>query len=176
MRGRAAVFSSSRNGGSDNWQTPEKILEAVRRIAPIALDPCSDRSNSTDASVFWTSKGLTYNWTILYYSGLVYVNPPYSKIAAWTEKIIKEAQEKIPKKREIVLLVPSRTDRPWFQDALDAAQLITFIRRRLRFKTARYDAPFPSALFYFGPRPGHARAAFSHLGKTLLLTRKDKNR
>lgn len=176
MRGRNTVFSSSRNGGSDNWQTPEKILEAVRRIAPIALDPCAHRSNPTKAALFWTQKGLTLNWNFFYQIvqlfGLAFVNPPYSAIKDWTDKVIAEAQR--PGKIEIVYLVPSRTDRPFFQDALSAARLVTFIKGRLRFKTASYDAPFPSALFYFGPRPGRARAAFSHLGKTLVLNPKGK--
>jgi len=171
MKGRAVLFSSAANGGSDNWQTPEKVLKAVRRIAPIALDPCSARSNPTKAAVYWYSKGLTHNWCIFAYSGIVFVNPPYSQVSTWIDKIISENQN--PENRkivEIVALVPARTDQPWFQRAISTAQLVTYVKGRLSFKGAINSAPFPSALFYFGPRPSRAFCCLATLGSSNRLS------
>ena len=178
MKGRSVLFSAAKNGGSDNWQTPEKVLKAVRRIGPIALDPCSARGNPTRAAVYWYSKGLTHNWCIFAYSGIVFVNPPYSQVSAWIEKIISENQNPANLRTvEIVALVPSRTDRPWFQRAMDTAQLVTYVKNRLRFKGAIYDAPFPSALFYFGPRPSRAFCCLAPLGfSNRLATPARRNR
>lgn len=46
----------------------------------------------------------------------------------------------------VVALLPSRTDTKWFHDyVLDRAE-IRFIRGRLKFSGAQYNAPFPSMI------------------------------
>jgi len=170
MRGAKVLFSDAGNGGSDLWQTPEKVLKVVRQLGPIALDPCSARGNPTRALEFWYRHGISRNWFIFRWSGLTFVNPPYSQIRKWIGKVILESQNGWQvKPLEAVILVPARTDRPWFQSSLNTAQVVTFVRGRLRFKHARYDAPFPSVLFYYGPRPDVALAKFEKLGKTHRL-------
>lgn len=46
------LFSSQ----DETWQTPDEILERVRRVAPIALDPCTAVDNPTGAARFCVAR------------------------------------------------------------------------------------------------------------------------
>lgn len=75
------VHASAKTGGNDNWCTPEVVLERVRRIAPIGLDPCTTVDNPVGAWRYYTpfEDGLASPWDGF---GLVFVNPPYSQMKA----------------------------------------------------------------------------------------------
>lgn len=168
MKGRAVVMASARSGGSDGWQTPDRVLEVVRAIGPISLDPCTTRGNPTRANHYYYKNGLTRYWYDSAIGGVTFINPPYSDVANWSGKAIAEYGAS-KGALEIVMLTAARTDRPWFQSLLRLADVVCFIHGRLRFKGARYDAPFPSALFYLGPHPERAAAAFAFLGSVIRL-------
>jgi len=66
-RNLAPLMSSARTGrGTDGWCTPPEVLERVRRVGPIALDPCTDASNPTGALKYITHDsyggGLAREW------------------------------------------------------------------------------------------------------------------
>jgi hypothetical protein len=79
----------------------------------------------------------------------VYVNPPYGRVIGdWMEKCADGAAE-------VVALVPSRTDAKWWQRAAFACSALILWRGRISFLTRgrkAMPAPFPSSVFYFGPR------------------------
>jgi hypothetical protein len=51
-----------------------------------------------------------------------------------------------------VYLLPARTDTRWFHTfVLPDAKEIRFLRGRLKFRNARYNAPFPSMVVVFEP-------------------------
>lgn len=165
MRSIAATQSRVATGGSDEWRTPDGVLERVRRIGPIGLDPCTSGENPTGAKSWLTERddGLTTGWAGL---GLVYVNPPYSTAAAWAVKVASEAERGV----EIVSLVAARPDSRWFDRLVwDTAQAVCFWKGRLRFVGAPSSAPFPSALAYHGHRPWDFEAAFADAGKVVRL-------
>jgi hypothetical protein len=162
-----------------DWQTPDSLLELVRRaLGYIGLDPCTVRDNPTDAHAICSPEvgldGLTTVWAGC---GPVYVNPPYGReLPKWVAKCVEEAG----KGAEIVLLVPARPDTRWFQNAYKLAPApngnhgapwtpptILFWKGRLKFKGAPASAPFPSALFYWGPRADKFRQVFA--GRGLFL-------
>lgn len=110
MRGQAVVHATaSRDASSrDDWCTPACVLERVRTVGRIGLDPCTDRSNPTDAIVAFTGDlqrehglprngevlgfdGLDHDWSEWHSDCLVFVNPPYSRVKAWSAKIVAEA-------------------------------------------------------------------------------------
>ncbi len=132
------------------WYTPGKIIERVEAVfGEIDLDPCSNSSERTTASVpagaYWTKddNGLTQPW-----HGKVYMDPPYGdEIPAWVERLVNAytAGEII----EGIALLPARTDTAWFQPLFDYP--ICFVRGRLKFSGAENSAPFPSAVVYVGP-------------------------
>lgn len=160
-----ALFSSDKQ----TWKTPAVILMDVRCInRGIALDPATSTDNPTEARKFFTPQmdGLSRSWKC---DGLVYVNPPYGKgiIDPWCNKVIAEAIAGT----EIAVLVPSRTDRPWYQNLYEACDSVCWYRKRIRFVGAQSGAPFPSAMFYFGPHKKRFRELFSKSGLVLDVCR-----
>lgn len=161
-------------GGRDDWQTPEEVLERVRRVGTICLDPCTSLDNPVEAENWFTpaalnpecNDGLALPWIV---PGLVYVNFPYSQAARWVRKLLAEV-ERSQAEIEIVSLIAARPDARWFASMVwDSAQAVCFWKGRLRFVGAPSSAPFPSALVYHGPRPWAFEAAFHDAGRVLRL-------
>ncbi len=155
MRGQAALMSSARTGDSeaDCWQTPEDVLELVREVGVIDLDPCTVMDNPTFANYPLTPEddGLSAYWPGF---GLVYINFPYSQASAWAKKIVHEV-ERTGMKREYIVLAPARTDTRWWHELVAARpSRVCFWRGRLKFNKPTGEpgqsAPFPSALLYYG--------------------------
>jgi len=78
--------------------------------------------------------------------GLAFVNPPYSAIATWSDKIIEEAA------REIEIILAGR--RPPGLAVVLPARLVERGRRVLLARPAAFD----SAVVYHGPRPWGVRS------------------
>lgn len=154
------LMSSARG----DWQTPDCVLERVRKVAPIGLDPCTSPENPCGADYCSTpllgGDGLLADWTAFHAPGrLVYCNPPYGRgIGAWVEK----CHDEYMRGGEVIALLPARTDTRWFPwDAV----AICFWRGRLTFKGAPAPAPFPSAVVYWGQRYWAFNDAFCDVGK-----------
>lgn len=148
-------MSSAKTGGRDDWQTPDVVLERVRRLGPIGLDPASTIYNPTGAARTFTKEedGLTRHWAG---HGLVYVNPPYSEMKVWADKIAREAASV-----QLVALVAARSDTRWWRRMLESYPIVAFWRGRLKFKGAPSPAPFPSALFFYNI---HSRTVLRTVG------------
>lgn len=127
-----------------DWQTPDNVLDVVRQVGHIALDPCTVASNPTGAEVlvpFPAYNGLAVSWREHVWRGVAYVNPPYGReCAAWVYKAIEEAEKGTP----IVMLVAARPDSRWGQALLHSADALCWWRGRIRFRGAPASAPFPS--------------------------------
>lgn len=108
---------------SDDWQTPKYIYNEY--ISKGYFDPCPFHSNFDGLYIEWKEKN--------------FVNPPYSDIKKWVDKCIYEFN----KGKDVILLVPSRTDTKWFRKLVDFGVDITFITGRLHFNELG-SAPFPS--------------------------------
>lgn len=135
-----------------DWCTPPLVLDRVRRVGPIALDPCTSPANPCGAEASYSLHGLSLPWW-----GLAFVNPPYGReLVKWADKVVEEAARGI----EIIMLVPSRTDTRWWGHAFEAAQACALWRGRITFVGAPSAAPFPSCLFYFGARRRRFSLAF----------------
>ncbi len=157
----------------DSWNTPPEILDRVRKIGPVGLDPCSNATSSVNAAVEIRldqgHDGLALEWLT---RDVVFVNCPYSRgnLAKWADKIATEAA----KHAEIVALVPAKIETRYWRDVFWHADLICFPRHRIRHYVD--GAPkgagwFASAICYFGHRPEAFRAAFSDFG---VIIRGDK--
>ena len=164
-----ALYSSAKTGGSDDWQTPECVLEPVRALfgGRIDLDPCTTDDNPTRARAWFTGDR---PGPLTSYAGCgnVFVNPPYSEIHLWIERCKGGIN-----RDQVVALVPSRTDRPWFHNAHFNA--VCFWKgQRLRFvdpltgQPSKTGAPFPSALLYWGRKPKEFCFHFGALGKVMF--------
>jgi site-specific DNA-methyltransferase (adenine-specific) len=157
---QAALFTSN----DQTWCTPENVLERVRRVGPIVLDPCSGSGSIVQAETTYDGPpgidGLQENWDR---GGIVFVNCPYGRaIGDWVSKC---AIEHLEREVEIILLVPARTDTRWWHEAVvGVASSICFWRGRLTFLGAPAGAPFPSAVIYYGQQKEKFRNAFSDVG------------
>lgn len=153
-----ALYSSAR----DSWNTPPEVLDRLRAWAPIGLDPCSNASSIVHAATEWRLErgedGLSLPWAD---RGLVFVNPPYGRaLGPWLAKCTSEGVRGV----EVVALVTGRPDTRWFQAAARSCAALHFWAGRLTFLGAPHPAPFPSCLFYWGPRPFGFLAAFEGCG------------
>lgn len=108
---------------SDNWRTPSLIYDYFCRSK--YFDPCPFKSEFDGLEIEWGD----YN----------FVNPPYSKISKWIDKSIEQNE----KGKEVILLIPARTDTKWFRKLVDYGCEIEFVTGRLHFNDSN-SAPFPS--------------------------------
>lgn len=115
---------------TDDWKTPESVYEKLNDEFHFNDDPCP----------IGGVEGLDREW-----GTSVFVNPPYSALGMWCKKAYKEHL----KGKTVVMLIPSRTDTRAWHDYVMKADEIRFIRGRLKFGGAKWNAPFPSAVIIF---------------------------
>lgn len=129
---------------SDEWGTPRWLFDSLNKEFGFTLDPCSGGENAKCVD-FYTMRenGLLRDWGI----ETVFMNPPYSDVAAWMRKAYGAAQEGAT----VVCLIPARTDTAWWHDYVMKGE-IRLLRGRLKFGDAENSAPFPSAIVVFRPR------------------------
>lgn len=143
------------------WNTPAEIIDAIKPLGAIALDPCSNGTSIVPALVRWSAgdDGLSpdrdWSSTARELGGIVYVNPPFEDLALWIARCSQEADAGA----EVIALCPARTDTRWWSAALRAGGVAALWRGRIRFGGARNVAPFPIALIYWGPRARAFRRA-----------------
>jgi hypothetical protein len=145
----APLLSSERA----DWNTPANVLDLVRQVAPIELDPCSNEGSIVGATVEYRhdcgQDGLALGWGV---RGLAFVNPGYGRgIGAWVEKCAAVALQHCDT-TEIIALLPARPDTAWWQEHVVTADAVCFWRGRLTFLGAPHPAPFPSALAFWSGR------------------------
>ena len=119
---KCEVFLSKK---TDDWKTPSFIYEQV--IQKGYYDPCPFQSQIDGLAMDWQEKN--------------FVNPPYSQLKKWIEKSIEQHK----KGKQIVLLIPARTDTKAFKLLFDYGSDIYLITGRLHYNDAN-TAPFPSML------------------------------
>lgn len=152
-----------------DWETPDCVLERVRSVAPITLDPCTTDENPTDAITSFSPgshvPSLDARWRNYVAHGLVYVNPPYGRaLPIWMAK----CREQAALGTQIIALVPSRTDTRWWGECYDDCAAVALWRGRLTFRGAPSPAPFPSCLFYWGERSWAFGRAFRDVARVVI--------
>ena len=145
-----AAFTSGRD---EHW-TPPAVIDGILWAMGgerFTLDPCSPGADLAPTQVVPADRYLTKDDDGLAFSwggagAVVYVNPPYSRIAAWVAKCRAEAAAGT----QVVALVPARTETRWWRDHVAGVANVVFMPGRLRFGgpagAAASGAPFPSAL------------------------------
>ena len=132
-------------GKTSEWYTPHHVFDAIGLT--FDLDPCAP-----PGGVPWVpatrhfseaDDGLTQPW-----SGRVWLNPPYGKMAGvWVNKLAEHGWG--------IALVFSRTDVRWWHEATPRATAVCFIEGRLTFvagagQSAPGNSGGPSALIAYG--------------------------
>jgi phage N-6-adenine-methyltransferase len=154
-----AISKSLYTRGSDEYETPKALFDYLNTIFEFELDPCAKPSIEAQkrikTRVQWTEddNSLDGEWENL----STFVNPPYSKISKWIDKVLDEYDRRLlayanPSKsnykpKPIVLLVPARIDTKWFHKiAKYSFTKVILLKGRLKFNNSKNSSPFPSCL------------------------------
>jgi phage N-6-adenine-methyltransferase len=131
------------------WETPQAFFDQLDAEFGFTLDVAAQPGNAKCARYFTPEDdGLAQPW-----AGVCWMNPPYGPtLDQWIRKAYESAQAGAT----VVCLVPARTEMAWWHTYAVQGE-VRFIRGRLKFGGAPYNAPFPSALIIFRP-PGSREA------------------
>ena len=124
------------------WATPHEFFENLNKEFHFDTDVCALPENAKCPNYYSPEDdGLRQNWT-----GSCWCNPPYGRqIGKWVEKAYMSSMLGAT----VVMLLPARTDTAWFHDYIYGKAEIRFVRGRLKFVGAKYNAPFPSMVAVF---------------------------
>lgn len=127
------------------WETPVDFFNKLNEIYKFDLDACAEHETAKVENYYTKEQdALTKDWL-----GSVWCNPPYGKDQI--DFIKKALSENKKNGATVVLLIPARPDTKIWQDIIfQNASSICFVRGRLKFGGAKYNAPFPCALVVFG--------------------------
>jgi phage N-6-adenine-methyltransferase len=130
---------------SVEWYTPQDFFDKLDAEFAFTLDPCCTHENAKCAMHFTKEDdGLQQSW----HGQTVFMNPPYGReIGQWMKKAYDSCNQN---GATVVCLVPARTDTAWWHDYAMKGE-IRFIRGRLKFGGAAFNAPFPCAVVVFRP-------------------------
>lgn len=119
------IHTLPNRGASDDWITPQPIIEALGGWESFDLDPCCPATKmpwwTAKRSIQQSSDGLAEEW-----KGRVWLNPPYGgAIVKWLAKLAEHGNG----------IVPARTEvESWFWPFIwERADAILFLRGRLYF-------------------------------------------
>lgn len=112
-------------GATDEWYTPPHVFDALG--AQFDLDVAAPPGGCAwvPATHFYSKDvdALKQPWR-----GFVWMNPPFggrNGLYPWLEKFFEHGDG--------VALVPDRTSAPWWQDYARRADLLLFVRKKLKF-------------------------------------------
>jgi len=117
---------------SDSWETPDIVFDIIKREFGIdkdmLFDPCPLNHKFDGLKINW------HKWN--------FVNPPYSLLKEFVNKAMYESYFG----NLSILLLPSKTDQPWFSSIWLMKKKIYWFKGRLKFKNAEHHATQPHFL------------------------------
>lgn len=123
------VFKSE----SVEWPTPKGVYEQLNAEFRFDFDPCPLGGTEDGTARLFVS----------WHGRRVFCNPPYGPE-------LRKFLERATEAELAVYLIPARTDTRWFHEiVLPHAKEIRFVKGRLKFGPAKFDAPFPSMIVIF---------------------------
>ena len=124
---------------TDDWATPQDFFDKLNHKFNFDLDPCASHTNAKCTKYYTEEEnGLIQTW-----EGKVWLNPPYGRgIGEWVKKSFEHDDL-------VVCLLPARVDTRWWHDYCVKADVVHFLKGRLKFGGAANSAPFPSAVVIF---------------------------
>lgn len=144
------MILADEHGNKDLWETPDHIYNILDIAHGFTLDPCCT-IETAKCRTYYTplENGLIQDWAG--YS--VFVNPPYSRgnIDKWVEKCFNESAG-----ANVVALLPVSTSSNWFQRYV-LGNTIEWVDKRIKFKGAKYTAPFSSMIVTFNKEDRNIR-------------------
>lgn len=136
---------------SVEWGTPSEVFDPLNYKYDFTFDPAAsheihltsryatkDGAYDDPLTKVYDLDGLNISWQ----GERIFLNPPYGRdIKLWMRKAAQEAPEAL-----IVALLPVRTGSKWWKEWVEPYADIEFLPGRLKFKGAKWAAPFDSAI------------------------------
>jgi hypothetical protein len=111
-------------GKTDEWYTPAYVFDALDTTFDLDVAaPVGLQYINTTALDFYCHDSLTREW-----KGFVWMNAPFGKrmgIVPWLVKFFDH--------KNGIALVPDRTSCPWWQEFVPKADLVLFVKGKIRF-------------------------------------------
>lgn len=128
---------------SAEWETPQDLFDALNAEFHFTLDPCSTDENAKCSKHYTKEQdGLKQDWT----GETVFCNPPYGReLPKW----IRKCYQHFIGGGTAVLLIPARTDTKVFHEYIYHKAEVRFLKGRLHFSGAKWNAPFPSMIVIY---------------------------
>ena len=144
------VLHSSR---AHDWRTPPEVFQAIEQLSsnPFTIDAAAQKGHELAPIGFGPGQARADALSPEPWGGAhdrVWLNPPYGRdLAKFVHRAFFEAANHGV---NTMLLVPARTDTNWWQVAMAYADVIYFVKGRIKFLradgTTSETAPFPSAV------------------------------
>ena len=157
---------------TDAWSTPAEYVEFARDIlGAIDCDPATNETAQgiVKAATHYTidDDGLEQPWP-----GRVWLNPPYSDVGPWVEKL--ETERDLGHVTEAIVLVNVAHTSAWFRELHRISDLVAYPSKRINFyhptgfkgSSNRYEQAF----FYLGDRGHVFRRDIAQAGWAVALT------
>lgn len=161
-----------------DWATPASLFDPLDMVFHFNLDIAASPENSKcDRFFSYENSAMENDW-----NGRGWCNPPYSRdpkdpaslgVKDFLARGFQQMEEN-PACQIICFLVSAATDTAWFQDYCFNADILCFIRGRLKFEGAKNSQTKGSALVLLSKLP-YTKAQLDclrNLGK--VITRKQK--
>ena len=136
---------------SGEWETPQDLFDELDTEFGFTLDVCATAENAKCSKYF----DIEQDALKVYWGGeICWMNPPYGRtIGKWVEQAYKISQFPVGLGALVVGLLPARTDTRWFHNYIYGKAEIRFIKGRIKFSGAKWNAPFPSMVVIWEPKP-----------------------
>ena len=137
----------------DLWRTPKQVFDYYDRRFDFSFDmAASDENHLCDTYFTKENDALSTDWSD-YPTGNGFLNPPFSDVAPWIEKVIEVSTIT---DQVIVVLLPTDTSVKWFKLAFENCSECHFISGRLAFINEETGKPVSgnnkgSVVFVFDP-------------------------
>jgi len=116
-----------------HWATPDWLLKDITDEFGPVYDPCPLGSREDGLYGEWKSP--------------TFLNPPYSRgqLGKW----VKRAYQEGLRGNTVICLLPVWSHNDWWHEYVTQAKEVRWIRHKIKFKGAKYNAPFSSCLVIF---------------------------
>jgi len=151
---------------NDSLCTPEWVLDLVRRVGRIDLDPCSNEHSTVGARTEWAlhrgDDGLAGRWAPFAEGGLIFVNCPYSHPTPWVMRAIEAASDGA----EVLMLLKHDPSTKWSARLRGSMDARCDFHRRISFEGgAHKSGMMASTMVYMGPNPFLFAHVFEGVGE-----------
>jgi len=144
-----------------DYNTPKWLFDKLDSFYHFTTDPSTSKDNPLGCRLFFTKETNGQDFTK--WEGNVYINPEYKNILPW---VLAAFSYYFWSRNSVVMLIPARTgNKLWQEKIFPLADLICFIKGRLRFSGNENSAPFDSSLVIFGNISDDEKSLYRELGQ-----------